>query len=71
MIMNSNTVIDPRAVMVKSIDTAIADSAMFGSWSSEDFAVWTHLAGLYFGENINEFEFHFNVAGVTDTSSEK
>jgi hypothetical protein len=38
MVVRPNAVIDPRAVMVVSLDTPIANTTMPGSGGSHDFA---------------------------------
>ena len=39
MIVYANTVIDPWAMMIKSLDTSVANTAMTGSISSHDLAI--------------------------------
>lgn len=41
MIPHSNTIIDPWAVMVKSVNTSLAYVTMSTSRSSNDFTFWT------------------------------
>ena len=64
MVVGSDTVVDPGAVVVKSFDAAVADGTVFGAGSPKYFAVGTHLAGVHFGEHVYEFEVRFYVAGV-------
>ena len=43
MIFDTNTVINPWAVMIKSFDTVIADSTMSASCTVNDLALWAKI----------------------------
>lgn len=47
MILYPDTVIDPGTVMVKAVNTAIADSAVTGTGSADDFAVRTDVGCMH------------------------
>jgi hypothetical protein len=40
VIASANTVIDPRTMMIKTLHASVANAAMPGSRSSNDFTVW-------------------------------
>ena len=54
VVVNADTVIDPRTVMVKSLDTFVADCAMPGARSTKDFTIWAHFTWVYVLEKVNE-----------------
>lgn len=64
MVVNADTVVDPRAVVIIAFDTATAYWTMLGAWSHEDFAVCAELAGVDFLQQFNEFVFWLQIAGI-------
>lgn len=48
MIIIPNAVVDVGAMMIKSLDTKIADVAMSASRSSDYFTFWTHVKWITF-----------------------
>jgi len=57
MVVNANTVIEPRAMMVESLNTTIANGAMFASLGSNHLAVRAHFACMHLFEDV--YERHF------------
>ena len=47
MVLDSNTVIDPRTMMVESLHTSIADCAMPRSWSPNYLTIWADISWVY------------------------
>jgi len=43
----TNTVIDPRAVVIVAVHTVIAERAMAASWCPYNGAIWAETAGLH------------------------
>ena len=54
MISHSNAVVDPWTVMVKPLHTYIADSAMSGARSSDDFAVRAEVCRVELEHHVEE-----------------
>jgi len=54
VIVDAYAVVEPGAMMVEAFDTAVADGAVTGSWSSQDETVGAHLAWMYLGEEFEE-----------------
>ena len=54
MISHSDTVVDPRTVMVEPLHTYIADSAMSGARSSDDFAVRAEVCRVKLEHHVEE-----------------
>jgi len=54
VIVDANTVVDPRTVMVKTFDASVADCAVLASWSSKYLTIRTHLAGVNLREHIHK-----------------
>ena len=64
MVVDADTVVDPRAVVIVAFHTASAYWAVLGAWSHEDFAVCTELAGVNLLQQVNEFVFWLQIAGI-------
>jgi hypothetical protein len=54
MIVDSDTVIQPGAMMVESFHTSVTDGAVTRSGGPQDEAVGTHLAGMDLLEQLKE-----------------
>ena len=54
MISHSDAVVDPRTMMVKPLHTYIADSAMSGARSSDDFAVRAQVCRVELEHHVEE-----------------
>lgn len=50
MIPNSYTVVNPRAMVIVSFYTVVANSAVFRPTRADDFTVRAHFAGMDFLE---------------------
>lgn len=48
MILNANTIVNPRAVMIVSFYTAIANSTVFRAVGSDNTAIWAHFTRMNF-----------------------
>jgi len=48
MILDADTIIEPRTVVIETFNAAIADSAVFGAGCPQHSAVRTHLRWVYF-----------------------
>ncbi len=48
MIVNTNAVVNPRAVMVETLNASITNCAMLASWGTKNFTIGTHFAGMDF-----------------------
>ena len=48
MIPNSNTIVYPRTVVIKSLNTSIAKCAVSGTIGSNHLTVWTKIARIKF-----------------------
>lgn len=60
VILSANTVIDPRAMMIETVNTLITDRAMTASWWLQDFAVLAKCSRLERFKHFHEFIFiHF------------
>ena len=46
MVVDAHAVVDPRAMVVVSFDTAPAHRAVLRAWGHKDFAVGAELAGV-------------------------
>ena len=46
MIFDSDTIVDPRAVVIESFDALVADGAVLASGRANDFAIWTEVSGV-------------------------
>ena len=64
MVVDANAVVNPRAMMVKSFNTTIANCTMLRSWCSEDFTVRTHFTRMNFCKNLHKTEVFFNIARI-------
>jgi len=54
MITNANTIIDPWAVMVKSLNTLITYGAMSRSRRSNHLALWTEICWVDISQQLKE-----------------
>lgn len=66
MIVNTDTVVEPRAVVVESFDATVADGTVLRADSSDHFAFGAHLAGMHLFQHFHEGDFGVGpqVAGV-------
>ena len=46
MIIDSDAIVDPRAVMIKTLDTSMTHTTVPGSNSSQNLTLWTHLSSI-------------------------
>ena len=56
MIAHADTIIDPGAVMVVALHTAIADRAMPAATCTDSLAVGTKLCTVYVVEHLHEVD---------------
>lgn len=47
MVAYPDTRVDPRAVVIESFNTVVADGAVFGARGFQNFAVGTHLGRVH------------------------
>jgi hypothetical protein len=62
VVLDTDAVVDPGAVMIKPLNTLIASTAMPGSWSTDDEAIGAELDWidhLHKLEEINIFRFFY------------
>lgn len=64
MVLDTNAGVDPGAVVVETLDTAIADGTVFRARGSQDAAVGAELAGVHLVEEVLEGDFGADVAWV-------
>ena len=55
MIIDPDTVVNPRTVVVKALDASVADLAVLASRRSNRLAVWTQLRVVNVIEQVLEF----------------
>jgi len=54
MIFDSDTIVDPRAVMIESFDALVADGAVLASGRANDFAIWAEVSGVDVAQEFDE-----------------
>ena len=54
MIPHTNAIVQPRAVMVKSLHAAIADCTVSGAGRAQDETVRAHVSWMQLGEKLEE-----------------
>lgn len=64
MVPHTDTVIDPRAVVIEPFDAVVADGTVLGPGGAQDFAVGAHLAWVHFREDVQEGHLRFDVTWV-------
>ena len=55
MVIYPNTIINPGAMMIKTLDAAVADVAMAASLSADYFTFWAEMIGIepfYYAEEV-------------------
>ena len=64
MVSHSNTIIDPRTVMVPSFDTAITNNAVVGAGSRKHFTSGTIVIRMELLEHFTQIELVLEVAWI-------
>jgi len=54
VVVDTNAVVEPRTMMVKAFNTAIANGAVAGARGAQDCAIWTHLTRVYLLKQFEE-----------------
>ena len=54
MVVRSNTVVDPRAMVIKPLNTSVANAAVTGFLSSDHFTVWAQQHRIKFFKNFHK-----------------
>jgi len=54
VIFDANAVINPRTMMIKSLNTLVANGTMTRSGSSDDFTFWTEINWIYVVEKLQK-----------------
>lgn len=67
MVSDSDAIIDPWTVVVKSVDAPFANGAVLGPARPHYFAVGTHLTSMRLAQQINERIFLFDKPGIRNT----
>ncbi len=65
MVPNANTIIDPRAMMVKPFDTSIADCAVSASCCSDNLTVRTQLSRIKAIQQVLKINLAFQVTWIS------
>ena len=71
MVVYTNTVVDPRTVVIKSFHTSVANGAMPGARSPQDQAVGTHIGWVQLREQLKKFVLRAKVARIARRRNEK
>lgn len=69
MIANTNTIINPWAVMIVSFHAFIANSAMSGSWSADHLAIGAEVGWVELLEQFYEIEVWVRFQGACVSGS--
>lgn len=65
MILDSNSVVDPRAVVVEPLNSPVSDTAVTRSWGANDFSLWAQHRRVKFIKKGQELNFGlFQVAWI-------
>jgi len=54
VIFDANTVINPRTMMIKSLNALVANGTMTRSGSSDDFTFWAEINWIYVVEKLQK-----------------
>lgn len=71
MVVDSHTVVEPRAVMVETLHTSVTDGAVARARGAQDEAVWTHLAWVDFLKQFQEVVGRLQISRVFCRSNEE
>ena len=71
MVLDSDAVIEPGAVMVESFDASVADGAVPGARRPQDLAVRAHVRRVQLREQLQEVILRFKIARVPHRRYEK
>ena len=64
MIASTNTIVNPRTMVIVSLHTVVADSAVLGPARAYHFTIGAHFTGVYFLEQLFKSMFGFQVARI-------
>ena len=71
MIMYSNAIVDPWAVMIKSLNTFVTDGTVSRTRSTKHFTVWAHLTRMHVPQDVKEVMAWFYAAWIKRGSKYK
>jgi len=65
VVIDTDTVVDPGAVVVEPVDALVADGAVLAPWRSDDFTIRAHFTRVYLREHIHKRKLLLNIARIT------
>ena len=71
VIPDANTVINPGAVIVPTLDTTVTDNAVVRPWSGQNFAAWTYVIWVKILQQVHYFVLILKVARVSTSGHEE
>ncbi len=71
MVVDSHAIVQPRAVMVETLHTSVADGAVARARGAQDETVWAHLTRVDFLKQFQEVVGRLQISRVFCRSNEE